>query len=152
VTKAVGGHRLAEFLIRRACRRLPADVGAERYQEWAAELPAILNDPDIRFAPRRAARALRYAAGIRANTRVLLREQGQVGRARLPGAVLLATAAVVIWVAAVQVSDAHPLNGSWSYLYVAAGAVSETLAILAVVRAIRWMRRWFTNVIRRTGN
>jgi hypothetical protein len=152
VTRAAGGHRLAEFLIRRASRRLPADVGAERYQEWAAELPAILSDPDIRFAPRRTARALRYAAGTRASARTLFREQGQVGRARLPGAVLLATAAVVIWAAAVQVSDTYPLNGSWNYLYVAVGAVSETLAILAVVRAIRWMHRWFTNAIRRTGN
>jgi hypothetical protein len=152
VTRAAGSHRLAEYLIRRASRRLPADIGAERYQEWAAELPAILHDPDIRFAPRRAARALRYAAGTRASARVLLREQDQVRRARLPGAVLLATTAVVIWVAAVQVSDAYPPNGSWSYLYVAAGAVSETLAILAVVRSIRWMRRWFTNAIRRTSN
>ena len=152
MTRAAGGRRLAEFLIRRASRRLPADVGAERYQEWAAELPAILSDPDIRFAPWRTARALGYAAGTRASARILLREEGQVCRAGLPGAVLLATAAVVIWVAAVQVSDAYPLNGSWSYLYVAVGAVSETLAILAVVRAIRWMHRWFTNANRRTGN
>jgi hypothetical protein len=145
VTRAAGGHRLAEFLIRRATRRLPADIAAERYREWAAELPAILNDPDIRLAPRRAARALRYAAGTRASARFLLRAQGQAGRSRLPRAVLLATAAVVLWVAGAELGDAYPLNGSWGYLYVAVGAVSETLAILAVVRAIRWLRRWFTH-------
>jgi hypothetical protein len=145
VTRAAGGHRVAEFLIRRASRRLPADIGAERYREWAAELPAILNDPDIRLAPWRAVRALRYAAGTRASARYLLRAQGQASRSRLPRAVLLATAAAVIWVAGSVVGDAYPLNGSWTYLYIAVGAISETLAILAVVRAVRWLRRRFTH-------
>jgi hypothetical protein len=53
---------LGEYLIRRACRRLPADIREERYREWAAELPVILHDPQIRFAPWRAARMLGYAA------------------------------------------------------------------------------------------
>ena len=145
MTRAAGSRRLAEYLIRRASRSLPADIGADRYREWAAELPAILNDPDIRFAPLRAARALRYAAGTRASARFLLRAEGQAGRSRLPRAVVLATAAAVIWVAGSVFSDAYPLNGSWSYLYIAVGAVSETLAILAVVRAIRWLRRCFTH-------
>jgi hypothetical protein len=51
--------RLAEYLIRRACRRLPDSIRDERYQEWTAELPAILCDPGTRY---RAARALLYAA------------------------------------------------------------------------------------------
>jgi hypothetical protein len=54
--------RLGEYLVGRACRRLPPDVGEERYREWAAELPAILHDPQIRLAPWRAARMLGYAA------------------------------------------------------------------------------------------
>lgn len=33
-----------------------------RCQEWAAELPAILHDPHVRFAPWRAVRMLGYAA------------------------------------------------------------------------------------------
>jgi hypothetical protein len=144
VTSAARGYRLAELLIRRASRRLPAEIGAEHYREWAAELPAILNDPDIRYAPQRAARALRYAAGTGASTRSLLRDQGQAVRPRLPRAAVLAAAAAVIWVAASVVSDAYPLNGPWNYLYIAAGAVSETLAIIAIVRAIRWLRRRFT--------
>ena len=55
--------RIAEYLITRACRRLPAGTREERYREWAAELPAILRDPDTRLAARRAARMLGYAAG-----------------------------------------------------------------------------------------
>jgi DivIVA domain-containing protein len=55
--------RIGEYLIARACRRLPAEARDERYREWVAELPAILQDPDIRPAARRAARMLRYASG-----------------------------------------------------------------------------------------
>jgi hypothetical protein len=53
---------LGEYLVRRACQRLPQDIRPERYREWAAELPAILHDPQVRFAPWRAARMLAYAA------------------------------------------------------------------------------------------
>ncbi len=58
------GHllRLGEFLVGRACQRLPWDIREERYREWATELPAILHDPQIRFAPRRALRMLGFAA------------------------------------------------------------------------------------------
>jgi hypothetical protein len=55
--------RVGEYLIARACRHLPARARDERYREWVAELPAILQDPDVRPAARRAARMLRYAAG-----------------------------------------------------------------------------------------
>ena len=55
--------RIGEYLIARACRHLPAQARDERYREWAAELPAILQDPDVRPAARRAARMLRYASG-----------------------------------------------------------------------------------------
>ena len=55
--------RIGEYLITRACRRLPAGTRDDRYREWAAELPAILRDPDTRLAARRAARMLGYAAG-----------------------------------------------------------------------------------------
>src|SRR6202034_3770069 len=54
--------RLGEYLVSRACQRLPQDTREERCQEWAAELPAILHDPQVRFAPWRAARMLAYAA------------------------------------------------------------------------------------------
>ncbi len=53
--------RAGEFLVARAARRLPAGVRDERYQEWAAELPAILRDPSLGPPWRRAARMLGYA-------------------------------------------------------------------------------------------
>jgi DivIVA domain-containing protein len=55
--------RIGEYLIARACRHLPARARDERYREWVAELPAILADPGVRPAARRAARMLRYASG-----------------------------------------------------------------------------------------
>ena len=54
---------IGEYLITRACRHLPAEARDERYREWVAELPAILRDPGVRPAARRAARMLRYASG-----------------------------------------------------------------------------------------
>jgi hypothetical protein len=42
--------RRREFLVGRAARHLPATAGIERYQEWAAELPVILGDPEIKPA------------------------------------------------------------------------------------------------------
>jgi DivIVA domain-containing protein len=55
--------RIGEYLIACACRHLPAEARDERYREWVAELPAILRDPGVRPAARRAARMLRYASG-----------------------------------------------------------------------------------------
>ncbi len=54
--------RMGEFLVGRAARRLPAAARVERYQEWAAELPVILGDPEIKPAAARAARMLWFAA------------------------------------------------------------------------------------------
>jgi hypothetical protein len=54
--------RTGEFLVRRAARHLPATARAERYREWAAELPVILGDPEIKPAAARAARMLWFAA------------------------------------------------------------------------------------------
>ena len=53
---------LAERLIRHACRRLPDDIRDERYREWIAEVPAILDDQYVRFAARRITHALLFAA------------------------------------------------------------------------------------------
>jgi hypothetical protein len=54
--------RAGEFLVRRAARHLPAAARDERYREWAAELPVILGDPEIKPAAARAARMLWFAA------------------------------------------------------------------------------------------
>jgi hypothetical protein len=64
--------RIAERLIRAACRRLPAEMRAEHCREWAAELPAILDDQSIPpFL--RALRALSFCVGISRTTRQLSR-------------------------------------------------------------------------------
>jgi hypothetical protein len=147
VTGSAGGERLAGSLIRRACRHLPEDIRGERYREWTAELAAILDDPDIRLPPVRAARALGFAAGICTSARLVSRPDGS-GPSRLPRGALLAAGAVIIWVAAVEAESVYPLGGSWMYVYVAAGGVSEALAIVAVVRAIRWFVRMFTQARR----
>ncbi len=54
--------RVGEFLVGRAAWHLPVTARDERYQEWAAELPVILGDPEIRPAAARAARMLWFAA------------------------------------------------------------------------------------------
>jgi hypothetical protein len=65
--------RVAERLIRSACRRLPADARAERFREWTAELPAILDDESIRPSWLRGMRALAFCAGVSRATRRLSR-------------------------------------------------------------------------------
>jgi hypothetical protein len=54
--------RSGEYLLGLACRRLPSEIRDDRYREWAAELPVILHDPDVRLTWCRALRMLRYAA------------------------------------------------------------------------------------------
>jgi hypothetical protein len=54
--------RAGEYLVWLACRRLPAGIGQERYQEWLAELPVILRDPGAGPAPVRVVRMLAFAA------------------------------------------------------------------------------------------
>jgi hypothetical protein len=73
VSPAPRVQRIAEWLIRAACRRLPADVRAERCREWAAEIPAILDDESIRPPLRRALRALSFCVGISSTARRLSR-------------------------------------------------------------------------------
>lgn len=54
--------RLARWLIRRACSRLPGETRDGRYREWTAELHAIMHDRQVRSRARRCARGLLYAA------------------------------------------------------------------------------------------
>src|SRR5581483_4588881 len=54
--------RVGEFLVSRAVRHLPAAARDARYQEWAAELPIILGDQEIKPTAARAARMLWFAA------------------------------------------------------------------------------------------
>jgi hypothetical protein len=53
--------RAGEYLVCRACRRLPARIREERYQEWLAELPVILHDREAGPAALRVVRMLAFA-------------------------------------------------------------------------------------------
>ena len=99
--------RMGEYLVGRACQRLPQDIRAERYREWAAELPAILHDPQIRLAPLRAARMLGYAADTLRGTAMTL------ARARRRA----------------------PRMTAWLYLMLVAGLVSVALNIWTIAGA-----------------
>jgi hypothetical protein len=117
--------RFGEHLVGRACQRLPKDIREERYREWAAELPAILHDPQIRLAPRRAIRMLGYAADtFRGTTLTNVRARPQTPAITAALSVLLlASLALVAWnIWNIVRAPEHPLNYlrlAWSLLLVA---------------------------------
>lgn len=87
--------RTGEYLVRRACRRLPPEIRDDRYREWSAELPAILHDPQIRLGPHRAVRMLGYAVDT---LRATALTPGSAWRLRSPA--VLMTVYVVVFVLA----------------------------------------------------
>ncbi len=151
--------RIAEYLLRRACRRLPGDVRDERYREWAAELPAILHDPGIRLAPLRSARALLYAAGTIRGTGRLRRAAGlphqRPQRApavftigpddlapRLVVGIGIYLGLFVLTVALINLIHPH---GWWPLVPVfvaAAGFVAFCLTDLARTAEVRYLPKW----------
>jgi Phospholipase_D-nuclease N-terminal len=157
--------QLAEHRIRMACRRLPADMREECYREWAAELPAILDDPDGGRRLRRAARALSYSAGVSRATRRLRRLSGGSGgqarhrptvpwRASAPpatprGPAFRATIGAGIWlifvvVVGVLIRMLQP-DSFWQILPVftaAAGFVAFCLADLSGAAEVRHLPKW----------
>jgi hypothetical protein len=152
VTRHPAAQRIAEHLIHRACRRLRGDLRDERYSEWAAELPAILHDPDIRFAFLRSARALRYAAGIYRSTRHLPRAAGapawgerQPAIFPRPDGVIPAIAAGATWITILVLARAFPAavtpSGPWQPLVIAVILLPNALIVLAIIRFVRWLRR-----------
>ena len=117
--------RLGEYLVGRACQRLPKNIREERYREWAAELPAILHDSQIRLASRRAVRMLGYAADTFRGTtltHVRARRQTPAMTAAL-SVLLLAGLGLVTWnIWNIVRAPEHPLNYlrlAWSLLLVA---------------------------------
>jgi hypothetical protein len=124
--------RLGEYLVGRACRRLPQEVRAERYREWTAELPVILGDPDIGPAWRRCVRMLRYALGIRVSAVAL------VPRPRR-GTIQASTA---VWITFISASCAYQtwyaVKGSPDWVnYVSAG---YSVALLLALAAVWWRK------------
>jgi hypothetical protein len=150
--------RIAEWLIRAACRRLPAEVRAEHCREWAAELPAILDDQSIRPPWRRALRALSFCAGISRTTRQLRRS----ARARARSATLgqaparereyLARRAVVgflVWLVVVlgfiAVINRHRGPPGWPVMLLLALAVGfDAFCLVDIARAaqVRYLPKW----------
>ena len=111
--------RIGEYLVRRACRRLPPETRGERYREWAAELPAILHDREIRLAPYRAVRMLGYAADTLRGT---ARASGRARRGHaapssiLPGLLFMAALGSMVF----EIRDLVRDPGHWvNYVLVA---------------------------------
>ena len=142
--------RLGEYLVRRACRQLPPDVREERYREWAAELPAILHDPQVRFAPWRAARMLGYAADTLRGTAMMPgTARGRIARLRAAVDVPLPVAGLVValpaWAVVQAPRDAlNYLRLAWGLLFVAylirsrvrpAGRMTALLGTSAILAA-----------------
>ncbi len=157
MTGSARTQRLAERLIRRACRRLPGEAGEagdERYREWAAELPAILADPDIGSGVRRSARALSYAAGILRCSRRLDRPGGRprphASHPARPGfPVLRVAAGVAIYLSVIGLvvglgTTLQPA-GRWllvPLLPAAACFAAFCLADLARAGQVRYLPKW----------
>jgi hypothetical protein len=143
--------RLGEHLVRRACRQLPQDAREERYREWAAELPAILHDPQVRFAPWRAVRMLGYAADtLRGTAMTPGPARGQISRLRatldvpLPVAGLLVVGLSVWAVVQAPGNVLNYLRLVWGLLFVAylirkrvhaAGRMTALLGTSAILAA-----------------
>jgi Phospholipase_D-nuclease N-terminal len=162
VSRAPLVQRIAEWLIRAACRRLPADVRAEHCREWAAELPVILDDQSIRPPFRRALRVLGFCAGISRTTRQLSRS-ARAGARRtrnsrwrtgaLPNRGLNIGARAVIgffiWLVIVLgfivVTRERPDLHSWPLMLILALAVGfDVYCVADIARAaqVRYLPKW----------
>jgi len=116
--------RVGEYLIGRACRRLPSEIRDERYREWAAEMPAILRDPDIRLTSHRALRMLRYAADTIRGTALTPGKARRRQRVRMTAVILiiinLVGEAFALWGAVQAPGDwVNYLKAAWSLAIVA---------------------------------
>ncbi len=153
--------RIAEWLIRVSCRRLPEDERAEHCREWSAELPAILDDTSVRLPLLRAVRALRYAAGVSRTARYLRRTGGSAPRARGCGwrdaAIPVRPAApgfrlaigVIVWLAVVfafvSLVSAFPQSPGWPIgagLALAIGFDAFCLVDIARASQVRYLPKW----------
>jgi hypothetical protein len=162
VSRAPLVQRIAEWLIRVACRRLPADVRAEHCREWAAELPAILDDQSIRPPFRRALRVLGFCAGIsrttrhlsrsaRAGARRTRRSQWRTGALppQSPNVGARAVLGFLIWLAIVlgfiALTHERPDLHSWPLMLILALAVGfDVYCVADIARAaeVRYLPKW----------
>lgn len=154
--------KIAEWLIHTACRRLPADVRAERYREWAAELPAILGDQSIRPSFLRVLRALTFCLGISRTTRRLSRSARagsrhtgkppwQTGAVKPgpPDVVLRMVVGLVVWllvvVGFIALLRTHADLHGWPVtlgLALAIGFDAFCLVDVARAKRVRYLPKW----------
>jgi hypothetical protein len=158
--------RVAGWLIQTVCRRLPADVRAERCREWTAELPAIFDDQSIRPSFLRTLRAFSFCVGISWTTRQLSKSaraasrrtrnaQWRTGamRARPPELAVRAVRGLLIWlvvVAAVlglivlllRTRGLPPSLPVVLVLALAVGFDGFCLADIARAAQVRYLHKW----------
>jgi hypothetical protein len=159
--------RIAVWLIRAACRQLPADTRAEQCREWTAELPAILDDQNIRPPLRRALRALTFSVGICTATRKLSRParagsrrtanaQWRTGaiRARPPDVAVRAVLGFLIWLAIVAAvitlgRTIHHPPGWLVTLGLALAVGFDAFCLIDIARAtqVRYLPKWAWTLI-----
>jgi hypothetical protein len=162
VSQAPRAQQIAEWLIHAACRRLPADVRAERRREWAAELPAILDDQSIRPSFLRTLRALTFCIGIsrttsqlsrsaRARARRTRNSQWRTGamRARPPDVAVRTVFGLLIWlvivITAITLLRTRPDSHGWLVmlgLALAIGFDAFCLADIAQAGQVRYLPKW----------
>jgi hypothetical protein len=160
MSRASRAQLIGERLIHTACRRLPADMQTERCREWAAELPAILDDQSIRPPFLRMLRVISFCMGIsrtarqlsrsaRAGSRRTRNSQWQTGAAqtRQPDIAVRAVLGLAVWLAtvvsAIALLRGHP--GGWPFLLVlalAAGFDAFCLADIARAAQVRYLPKW----------
>jgi Phospholipase_D-nuclease N-terminal len=162
MTQAPRAQRIAEWLIRTACRRLPADVRAEQFREWTAELPAILDDQSIRPSFLRTLRALAFCIGISRTTRQLSRSaragsrrtrssQWRTGavKTRPPDVAVRTVAGLAVWLVIVAgvitLGRTLPDPHGWLItlgLALAVGFDAFCLVDIARAAQVRYLPRW----------
>ena len=162
MSQALRTQRVAEWLIRTACRQLPADARAEQCREWTAELPAILDDQSIRPPFLRALRAITFCIGISTTTRQLSRparagrrrtrnSQWRTGamRARPPDVAVRTAVGLGVWlviVAAVIIlaRTLHHAPGWLATLGLPLAVGFDAFCVTDIVRAaqVRYLPKW----------
>jgi hypothetical protein len=162
MSRAARTQQIGEWLIRSDCRRLPADVRAERCREWIAELPAILDDQSIRRPFLRTLRVLTFCAGISSATRQLSRSaragarrtansQWRTGAARAqpPNVAVRTVVGLAVWLVIVfgviAALRAHPDPHGWPVmlgLALAIGFDAFCLADIARAAQVRYLPKW----------
>ena len=138
--------RIAEWLIGRAGRHLPAAAGMGGTGNGRPSSPAILADPDVRPVLRQV-RALRFAGGT---IRTAPRREHGIFRGQLTGADARAAGvrlflSASLWLAAICVVRIGAVlkipapHGIWIAPIFLAGAAIDLFAMAQLIKLVRWL-------------